>query len=80
MVAVQVDAKRRRAKPAGRGLAGEVSCVGGEGTRVHCSNLAAVGHNKPAVHMMIVGGLGIILAQIDSLAPSICGNARFVTV
>jgi hypothetical protein len=27
--------------------------------------------------MMKVAGLAIILGQIDSLAPSICGNARF---
>jgi len=29
---------------------------------------------------MIVAGLAIILAQFDSLARRICGNARFVAV
>jgi hypothetical protein len=46
-------------------------------TAANASNLPADGHNKPAVHMMKVAGLAIILGQFDSLAPSICGNARF---
>ena len=29
---------------------------------------------------MVVTGLAMILAQFDSLAPSICGNTRFVAV
>jgi hypothetical protein len=29
---------------------------------------------------MMVAGLAIILGQFDSLAPSVCENARFVAV
>jgi hypothetical protein len=62
------------------GRRGELRQAGREyGTPAHCRNMPTDGRNKPAVHM-IVAGLAMILAQFDSVAPSICGYARFVAM
>ena len=39
-------------EPCGPALAGQVSCDR-QGTRAHCNNLPADGHNKSAVHVVV---------------------------
>lgn len=41
----------------------------------HCSNMPTDGHNKPTVHVTI-DVPAMVLAQFDSVAPSICEYAQ----